>query len=79
MFHSIILTDDGDVGISTESPSEKLEVAGNILQPSGFHTATPRIKALDLNGLWLTDKDNTGIIQTECSTILKKFFRKKGL
>ncbi|MDD4742878.1 MAG: T9SS type A sorting domain-containing protein [Bacteroidales bacterium] len=52
---------NGRVGIGTFSPDEKLEVAGNILQPSGWFHATPQIKATDLNGLRLTDKNNIGI------------------
>ena len=53
--------ENGNVGVGIANPTEKLEVAGNILQPSGWFHATPQIKATDLNGLRLTDKNNIGI------------------
>ncbi len=52
---------DGNVGIGITTPSERLEVDGNILQSSGFSLATSQIKAPDATGLSLTDMNGYGI------------------
>lgn len=57
----MILTEDGMLGIGTTSPTEMLEVTGNILQTSGYNIVTSQIKAPDAYGLNLTDQSGNGI------------------
>lgn len=61
----MILTEDGMLGIGTTSPTEMLEVTGNILQTSGYNIATSQIKAPDAYGLNLTDQNGNGIFVEE--------------
>jgi len=51
---------DGNVGIGTLTPTEKLEVAGNVKISSGY-AITYKVQAIDTKGLSLTGTGGTGI------------------
>jgi len=58
----MIVKNSGKVGIGITSPTEKLEVNGNIKQSAGSRTLTQEIRALDANGLKLCNYEGKGIM-----------------
>ena len=52
---------DAKVGIGTNTPTEKLEVNGNIKQPAGFYVCTDKVQAAGTSGLELYNSSGNGI------------------
>jgi hypothetical protein len=52
---------NGNMGVGTTDPAEKLEVTGNIKQTSGYSLITSTVKAPDANGLKLYNTEGRGI------------------
>jgi hypothetical protein len=64
---SFILSDEGNIGIGNTSPTEKLDVtgdvkiSGNLIQAAGSSISTDEIRAENANGLMLHDDDGHGM------------------
>ncbi len=53
--------ENGNVGVGTSAPTEKLEVTGNIRQTAGYNLFTSTVKAPDANGLKLFNNTDNGV------------------
>lgn len=61
--------ENGNMGIGTSTPTEKLEVTGNIKQTSGYNLFTSTVKAPDANGLKLFNNSGNGIYITNTGNV----------
>lgn len=52
----------GNIGIGTYTPTERLEIKGNIKQQSGYRIETERILSTSAKGLQLYNSSNKGIV-----------------
>ena len=52
---------DAKVGIGTNTPTEKLEIEGNIKQSAGYFVSTDKIQATGTNGLKLYNQAGSGL------------------
>lgn len=57
----IVVDENGNVGIGTNDPSDKLHVVGNIVQPSGYYIITDKVRAVNGDGLSLQDDGGNGV------------------
>ena len=53
---------DGNIGVGTYFPTEKLDVNGNIKQTEGFYLGTDKVQAVGENGLRLYNYNQQGIL-----------------